>query len=174
MLMNLSGRWVLLASFSLSLIASGFAMVGFASVSTIIADIYDTGAITLTLTTLIFLVEFVPMNFVVINQINTRGLRFCLLIAPVLTIVGGWMRQVISFYPHFWVVLIGTIPLGIGQPYLINSVSKLTSVWFGENEVNTPTSSYSSSLESLGHSSRFLIIPYRMCARLCSAYILVR
>jgi hypothetical protein len=38
-------------------------------------------------------------------------------------------------YEHFWVVFLATIPVAIVQPFLVNSASRLATVWFGEEEV---------------------------------------
>lgn len=107
-------RWYMLISFTISAIASGFVMVGFSAVSTIISVIYDCGSLMMTLCTLTFLIAFIPMNFVVINCLKTRGLKYCLMVQAILAIIGGWSRQLIAVYPHFWIVLLGTIPIAVG------------------------------------------------------------
>jgi hypothetical protein len=145
-------------------------MVGFSAVSTILADIYETGSLIMTLCTLAFLIAFIPMNFVVIRCLETKGLRYCLMTCAVLTIIGGWIRQLISVYPQFWIVFIGTLPIAIGQPFLINSVSKLSSVWFGDNEVrNTNKNLILCFIERSSNVNRVFSYACRMRHWVCSS-----
>ena len=34
----------------------------------------------------------------------------------------------------FWIVIIGQLFAGVGQPFLLNAPSKLAAVWFASNE----------------------------------------
>ncbi len=70
-----SFRWVMQAFFTVSTIVSGFLMVGFSPISETIAKIYDCSQIIVQLQTLLFLIAFIPGNFIVIWVLNKYGLR---------------------------------------------------------------------------------------------------
>ena len=80
-----SFRWVMQAFFTLSMIVSGFLMVGFSPITNTIAKIYDCSQIIVQLQTILFLIGFIPGNFIVIWVLDKYGLRatvgesFCLL-----------------------------------------------------------------------------------------------
>ena len=63
------------AFFTVSMIVSGFLMVGFSPISNTIAKIYDCSQIIVQLQTLLFLIAFIPGNFIVIWVLNKYGLR---------------------------------------------------------------------------------------------------
>lgn len=63
--------------FALSMAATGFLMVGFSPVSDYIAAMYGISPFWVQLQTLIFLVAFVPGNFIVIMVLGKYGLRTC-------------------------------------------------------------------------------------------------
>ena len=68
-------RWLIQIMFTTCMISSGMMMVGFAPVATTISKIYSCKEIFIQIQTLIFLVAFIPGNFLVINILNKRGLR---------------------------------------------------------------------------------------------------
>jgi predicted MFS family arabinose efflux permease len=68
-------RWLMQAFFTVSMIVSGFLMVGFSPISNTIAKIYDCSQIIVQLQTLLFLIAFIPGNFIVIWVLNKYGLR---------------------------------------------------------------------------------------------------
>jgi hypothetical protein len=70
-----SFRWLMQAFFTMSMIVSGFLMVGFSPISETIAKIYDCSQIIVQLQTLLFLIAFIPGNFIVIWVLNKHGLR---------------------------------------------------------------------------------------------------
>ena len=37
---------------------------------------------------------------------------------------------------NFLTVVIASLPIAIGQPFFINSASKIATLWFGDNEVD--------------------------------------
>ena len=127
-------RWTLLASFSFGLAASGFCMVGFSAVSQIIAEVYDTTEFMLSLCVLVFLIMYVPSNFVVLWVLNKYGLRITLMTGAVLSIIGVWSRFLIIIFPKFGVILISTSLIAFAQPFWSNTTSKLATVWFADNE----------------------------------------
>ena len=86
----------MLAIFCVNLIGSGFAMVGFASVSPIIIEVYDTSPLVVNACFLVFLASFVPMNFVVMWSTEKYGLRANVIVGGLVGILGCWVRQLVN------------------------------------------------------------------------------
>ena len=61
--------------FTMAMIVSGFLMVGFSPIASTIAKIYACDEVMVQVQTLIFLVAFIPGNFLVISVLNKFGLR---------------------------------------------------------------------------------------------------
>lgn len=91
---------------------------------------------------IIFLIVYVPFNFVVIKTLEKSGIRLTMQIAGITTIVGCWLRiacwkdDANGILP----LLIGSTIAAIGQPFYLNSASALASEWFGANEIAIATS----------------------------------
>lgn len=50
-------------------------------------------------------------------------------------IAGSWLRQLVMLNESFLLVLLFTIPISFGYPFLEQTSSKLAAVWFGDKEV---------------------------------------
>ena len=57
--------------------ASGFLMVGFSPIADIISSVYGCDTVVVEAMTLLFLIGFIPGNFIVIGTLDKYGLRTC-------------------------------------------------------------------------------------------------
>ncbi len=110
-------RWVLLSCFSLALAGSGFCMVGFSAVATVLVSIYDTSDFMLSFCVLIYLILYVPANFVVMFLLNKYGVRVTLICGALLSLIGAWLRMLIVAIPNFGVVLGGSAFVAFAQAF---------------------------------------------------------
>lgn len=54
-----------------------------------------------------------------------------------LTLAGCWVRQIVSISEsNYYFLVVGSCIAAMGQPFLINPTSKVSSAWFGDKEVN--------------------------------------
>jgi hypothetical protein len=74
------------------MIVSGFLMVGFSPIANTVAAIYGCSEVLVQIQTLLFLVMFIPGNFIVIAILNKFGLRVTLILGAVCTLGGAWFR----------------------------------------------------------------------------------
>lgn len=109
-------------------------MNGFSPVAEIIGEVYDCDAIIVQIQTIIFIVVFVPANFVVIRTVDKLGLKATLIIGGIALIVGSWMRMALAVIPQFWVVSFGSAITAYGQVSFLVTVSKVSSIWFGADQ----------------------------------------
>ena len=75
---------------------------------------------------------FLPVNFISTWVIETKGLKWALLLGVGIQTVGLWTRQ---FCTHgFYFVFAGQTFIAIGQPFMYNMPAKLSAIWFPPHE----------------------------------------
>ncbi|CDW89422.1 major facilitator superfamily protein [Stylonychia lemnae] len=126
-------RWIILLCFSLALIASGMAMGTCVTISPLLKKLYGISAFEANFANLIYLVMYIPFNFVSIIVLKTYGLKVCIIIGAIVTIVGGWLRLLLV-WTNFHVFLGASAICASSQPFLLNNPSKVASNWFGDKE----------------------------------------
>ena len=82
-----------------------------------------------------FMVAYIPVNFPACWMIDKYGLKWGVGVGVILTGVFGFIRGI--FAGNFVIVVISQIMCAIGQPFLLNSFTKLASTWFPEKEKAT-------------------------------------
>lgn len=107
-------------------------------IAEVVADVYNVDIVTVDLCFILFSVLYLPFNFVAIKMIDSSGIRRPIMFAAVITIIGAWMRLLIADY-GFGFALIGSCLIASVQPFILNSPSKVATVWFGDDERSTAT-----------------------------------
>lgn len=83
---------------------------------------------------ILFVFVFIPANFIVIQIQNKYGLRVTLMTAASFILLGAWFRMLLIPTNNFGMVCIGSILAAFGQVCYLNSVSKISSTWFADNQ----------------------------------------
>jgi len=94
----------------------------------------DTNEIMILLLSLIFMVVYIVVNFPACWLIDKLGLKWGTGIGVILTGVFGPLRIVAVILGDFWMLLAFQIMCAIGQPFVLNSFTKLAASWFPEKE----------------------------------------
>ncbi|HEX7414761.1 MAG TPA: MFS transporter [Bacteroidia bacterium] len=68
--------------------------------------------------------------------IDKKGYRYVIILGSVISAVFACVR---SFDTNFYMLVIGQAGIAIGQPYIINGISKLVSDWFAKEETAMAT-----------------------------------
>ena len=100
-----------MASFGSALMSTGFSMVGFSPIASVLVPIFDASPLVVNLCVLVYLIMFVPMNFISFKLLHSIGMRGVLLLSAGLVIVGAWMRMLVMTNERFLFVLIGSVPM---------------------------------------------------------------
>jgi len=79
-----------------------------------------------------YMIMYIPINFPACWLIDKLGLKWGVGIGVILTGLFGFIRGI--FANNFVIVAISQIMCAIGQPFLLNSFTKLASTWFPEKE----------------------------------------
>ena len=85
---------------------------------------------------LMFPLLYIPVSIPAGIIIDRKGYRYAVLVGAVLTTGFGFLRLFAGNYP---LVLIGMIGIAVGQPFVLNSITKMVSSWFPTEESATAT-----------------------------------
>ncbi|MCG3227737.1 MAG: MFS transporter [Candidatus Heimdallarchaeota archaeon] len=131
-------RWIVLLLFGLVTLINQIIWITFAAITPKAMSFYGkTETIPIFMFSLVFMIVYIPMNIPAALAIDKFGLKWGTGIGVVLTGVFGILRAVSTQY--HW-VLIFQIGCAIGQPFLLNSFTKVSSNWFGADEKVLATS----------------------------------
>lgn len=121
--------------FSLCLGCSGFLMIGFSPIAPIISIVYDCSIILVDIQLLLYVILFIPANFVTLYVIKHWGTRVTLTIGCLLLLACGWVRQLVQVTESFVTfATLGNIIGAFAQVFFTNCTSKIATVWFGDKE----------------------------------------
>lgn len=129
-------RWVVLAAFMATSVVAQMLWITFSSLPPC-----STAVLCPTTDNITYLTAIYPIVFVVISiptgyLIDARGFRLPVLIGALCLAVSGILRP---FSPSFAVLLAIQGVGAVGQPFILNSISKLVRAWFPAEEVATAT-----------------------------------
>ncbi len=90
--------------------------------------IYEVSQIRVTLSVTISFLVFLAVNFPVNQIIDSKGLRPAVIYGATFYFAGTLCYALINKSFNF--LLLGTFLIGIGQPFLLNSLVKVPAFWF--------------------------------------------
>ena len=130
-------RWIVLLLFMLANIATQILWITFASVNSIAITFYSVDKLLIDLLALSFMVVYIPVTFLSTWVIDKFGFKIGAGIGALIAGIFGFLR--FFAFEDYFLVLIFQIGIGVGQPFLLNAVTKLSANWFPVNERTTST-----------------------------------
>ena len=125
-------RWVVLLVYFLVNALMQLQWIIFAPITSEAVKFYNVPAMQIDLLSLIFMVVYIFVSFPASYIIDTWGIRIGLGIGAVLMGVFGFMK---GFYgANYDMVVIAQIGIAIGQPFVMNAVTKVGVRWFPLHE----------------------------------------
>ena len=121
-------RWVVLGAFALLNAVVQLNWITFAPVTAEAADYYGVSDLQIGLLSMVFMVVFVVMSIPASYIIDTYGLRAGVGIGAVLTGVFGLTRGLLG--SQFTWVFVSQVGLAVGQPFVMNAITKVGARWF--------------------------------------------
>ncbi|MBA7516727.1 hypothetical protein ES705_08775 [subsurface metagenome] len=131
-----SFRWVVLFLFILVGIINQVIWITFAPLTNESALFYETSDNLILLLAMIFMVVYIPVNYPASRLIDKLGLKWGTGIGVILTGVFGFLRAIA---PNYAWLLVFQIGCAIGQPFILNSFTKVATNWFPEKEKTLAT-----------------------------------
>ncbi|NHI94845.1 MAG: MFS transporter [Candidatus Lokiarchaeota archaeon] len=127
-----SYRWIILVLFMLVGMTTQILWITFAPITTESSAIFTAGDTDLILIlSLVFMIAYLPVNFPASWCIDKFGLKWGTGVGVIITGVFGFLR--IFSVDYTW-LLIFQIGCAVGQPFILNSFTKLSANWFPEEE----------------------------------------
>lgn len=131
-------RWVVLLLFFLVNAVIQILWISYAPVATTALSYYNLDDLLLVdLFSLTFMIAYIPMTFVASFLLDKYDFRIGAGIGAILMGIFGFLRY--FAFQEFWFALLFQLGIAIGQPFLLNAVTKLSANWFPETEKTTAT-----------------------------------
>lgn len=125
-------RWVVLLAYVIINILMQLQWITFAPITSGAVAFYNVPAIQIDLLSLIFMIVYLFVSFPASYIIDTWGIRIGIGIGAVLMGVFGFMK---GFYGDSYnMVVIAQIGIAVGQPFVLNSITKVGVRWFPLHE----------------------------------------
>jgi cyanate permease len=130
-------RWVVLTVFMLVMGVQQLLWITFAPITTSAAAFYKVSDLDIGILSMIFMLVYILVSIPASWLIDTYGFRTAVGIGALFTGVFGIIRGV--FADSYSLVLVSQIGIAIGQPLIVNAVTKVAARWFILKERATAT-----------------------------------
>lgn len=133
-----SYRWIVLVLFMFANITMQMLWITYASITKVIAPAYyNTTEDMILLFSLVFMIAYIPMTLIASWVIDNYSFKWGAGIGAILAAVFGFLRFIAG--SNYELALAFQIGIAVGQPFLLNSITKLSGNWFPDTEKTTAT-----------------------------------
>lgn len=130
-------RWVILSVFMLLMAMQQLLWITFAPITKDAAAYYKVSDLSIGLLSMAFMIVYIIVSIPASWLIDTYGIRVGVGLGAALTGIFGLLRGL--FASDYTLVLIFQILIAIGQPLIVNAISKIAARWFPIGERATAT-----------------------------------
>lgn len=121
-------RWVILLAFMLAVAFNQLLWITFAPITGRAAQYYHVSDLSIGILSMSFMIAYLVVSIPASWVIDTYGFRVAVGFGAALTGVFGLMRGLVA--SNYTLVLIAQIGIAIGQPFILNAVTKVAARWF--------------------------------------------
>jgi MFS family permease len=121
-------RWVVLVVFMGVIAANQLAWITFAPITSVSAKYYGVTDLSIGLLSMSFMIVYIFVSIPASWTIDTYGFKVAVGIGAVLTGVFGLTRGLAA--DNYTLVLISQIGIAIGQPFILNALTKVAARWY--------------------------------------------
>ncbi len=121
-------RWLILLAFMLAVAFNQLLWITFAPITSRAAAYYGVSDLSIGLLSMSFMVAYLVVSIPASWVIDTYGFRMAVAVGAGLTGVFGLMRGLVA--SNYTLVLIAQVGIAIGQPFILNAVTKVGARWF--------------------------------------------
>lgn len=133
--------FVLLIFCSFSAVNS-FQWIEYSSITGVIADYYGASNLQVNLTSLVYMITYIPFIIHASLMLERVGLRKAIILGTLGTALGSLVKWQLGGAPgisSFWWLMLGQTIVALSQLYIISIPPLLAAVWFPDNQVSTAT-----------------------------------
>eukprot|EP00039_Didymoeca_costata_P005797 m.84733 g.84733 ORF g.84733 m.84733 type:complete len:468 (+) comp12978_c0_seq1:206-1609(+) len=131
-------RWLTLSIVLLLQMSNAMLWLAYSPIANIAAEHYNTSAQTINWLSLLFMVVYIPIGPVAMWCLDTKGLRYSLILASAINMVGAWIRFAGEQLHHpdakLSAQFVGSFFAAAAQPLILGCPTLLAGTWFGEAE----------------------------------------
>ena len=121
-------RWAILLAFMFAVALNQLLWITFAPITGSAAAFYGVSDLSIGLLSMSFMIVYILVSIPASWVIDTYGFRVAVGIGAVLTGIFGLLRGLLA--ADYTLVLMSQIGIAIGQPFILNSVTKVAARWF--------------------------------------------
>ena len=130
-------RWFVLAAFMAAILVNQLAWITFAPITGVAAGYYGVSDLSIALLSMSFMIVYLFVSIPASWTIDTYGFRVGVGIGAALTGVFGLLRGLGG--SNYTVVLVAQIGVAVGQPFILNALTKVAARWYPLRERATAT-----------------------------------
>jgi len=123
-----SYRWVILSVYMLVVAVNQLMWITFAPITVEAAHYYSVSDLKIGILSMCFMIIYLVVSIPASWIIDTYGIRIGVGIGVVLTGIFGLLRGLVSI--NYNLVLLSQMGIAIGQPFLLNAITKIAARWF--------------------------------------------
>jgi sugar phosphate permease len=124
-------RWVVLIAFMFVAALTQLMWLNYAPITADTEALMGVSEFQVVLLATMFPLIYIPVSIPAGFIIDRKGFRYAVMIGAFLTAAFSFLRL---FVDNYALVLIGMIGISIGQPFVLNSITKMVSTWFSTEE----------------------------------------
>src|SRR4030042_34041 len=121
-------RWVMLSVYMLVVAVNQLMWITFAPITVEAAHYYGVSDLKIGILSMCFMIVYIVISVPASWIIDTYGIRIGVGIGVVLTGIFGLLRGLVSI--NYNLLLLSQIGIAIGQPFLLNAITKIAARWF--------------------------------------------
>ena len=125
-------RWIVLLAFMMVIIMNQLLWITYAPVTSNAAQYYQVSDLAIGILSMSFMIVYIFISLPASWLIDNHGIRMAVGTGAVLTGVFGLMRGLAG--ANYTLALIAQVGIAIGQPFILNSITKIAATWFPINE----------------------------------------
>jgi len=163
-------RWVVLVAFMGVIAANQLAWITFAPITSVAAKYYGVSDLSIGLLSMSFMIVYIVVSIPASWTIDTYGFKVAVGIGAVLTGVFGLIRGLAA--DNYTLVLISQIGIAIGQPFILNALTKVAARWYPIQERAT-ASGLGSLAMYMGIALGMMLTPYLVLRSSINSMLLV-
>ena len=152
-----SYRWIILLAFMAIIFANQLLWITYAPITGPAASFYGVSDLAIGLLSMSFMIVYLVVAIPASWVIDTYGFRMGVGIGAVLTGIFGLMRG--FWATNYTLVLIAQIGIAVGQPFILNAITKVAARWFPIQERAT-ASGLASLAMYLGQVTALALTPF--------------
>lgn len=150
-------RWVMLSVYMLVVAINQLMWITFAPITVEAAHYYGVSDLKIGILSMCFMIVYIVISVPASWIIDTYGIRIGVGIGVVLTGIFGLLRGLVSI--NYNLLLLSQIGIAIGQPFLLNAITKIAARWFPIEERAT-ASGLATLAMYLGILTGMILTPY--------------